>query len=63
MNLWAKHLGVAPRACRDPVAALRLWGSLTSGAQVARYDPSGDDRAPEREQDSTMPAFLVDETD
>jgi hypothetical protein len=44
MNLWAKHLGVTPISCRDPIASLPLWTATSTGTSraVRVYDRNRD---------------------
>ncbi len=32
MNLWAKHLGVTPISCRDPIVSLPFWTATTTAS-------------------------------
>jgi len=44
MNLWAKHLGVSPISCRDPIASLPFWTATSTGTTraVRVYDRNRD---------------------
>ncbi len=61
MNLWAKHLAVAPSACRDPIAGLTLW-TAKGVKDVSPYDRNADSgtTVPEKFKDSSGISWIVD---